>query len=106
MDKKKRVKELNDFVGKDKVISLQHLIDNIVYMEEKLEELRKYPFIKVSPKDVKKQKKTESSKLYLSLMAQYTQDIKVLSYLAGKSGEEETISPLRLYIQKLNEKGE
>ena len=38
-------------------------------------------------------------------MAQYTQDIKALSYLAGKSGNEEEMSPLRLYIQNLNEGG-
>ena len=102
MDKKKRLKELNDFVGNDKVIFLRNLIDDIIYMEERLEELKKLPFIKVNPKNKEQQKKTESSKLYLSLMAQYTQDIKALSYLAGKSGEEDEISPLRLYIQNLN----
>ena len=105
MDKKKRLKELNDFVGKDKVIFLHNLIDDIVYMEERLEELKKLPFISVNPKNKKQQKKTESSKLYLSVMAQYTQDLKALSYMAGKTGEEEEISPLRLYIQSLN-KGE
>lgn len=105
MDKKKRLKELNDFVGKDKVIFLHNLIDDIVYMEERLEELKELPFIRVNPKNKEQQKKTESSKLYLSLMAQYTQDLKALSYMAGKTGEEEEISPLRLYIQSLN-KGE
>ena len=102
MDKKKRLSELSDFVGKDKVIFLKNLIDDIIYMEEKLEELKKLPFIKVNPKNLEQQKKTESSKLYLSLLAQYTQDIKALSYLAGKSGDEEEISPLRLYIKNLN----
>ena len=105
MDKKKRLKELNDFVGKDKVIFLHKLIDDIIYMEERLEELKKLPFIRVNPKNKEQQKKTESSKLYLSVMAQYTQDLKALSYMAGKTGEEEDISPLRLYIQSLN-KGE
>ncbi len=102
MDKKKRLKELNDFVGKDKVIFLHNLIDDIIYMEERLEQLRALPFIRVNPKNKEQQKKTESSKLYLSVMAQYTQDLKALSYMAGKSGEEEDISPLRLYIQSLN----
>lgn len=84
---------------------LGNLINDIVYMEERLEELRQYPFIKVNPKNKEQQKKSESSKLYLSLMAQYTQDLKALSYLAGKSGDEEEISPLRMYIQKINSKG-
>lgn len=103
MDKKKRINELNDFVGKDKVIFLKNLIDEIVFMEEKLESLKKYPFVKESTK--KKPMKTEASKLYLSIMAQYTQDIKVLSYLAGKTNEDDEISPLRLYIQNMS-KGE
>ena len=105
MDKNKRIKELNDFVGKDKVIFLGNLINDIVFMENKLEELKQYPFIKINPKNKEQQKKTEASKLYLSMMAQYTQDLKAISYLAGKSEDDEAISPLRLYIQKLNEKG-
>ncbi|MBR1454011.1 MAG: hypothetical protein IJ593_05150 [Lachnospiraceae bacterium] len=105
MNKKNRLKELTDFVGKDKVIFLKNLIDDIIFMEEKLIDLKQLPFIKVNPKNKEQQKKTESSKLYLSLMAQYTQDIKALSYLAGKSGNEEEMSPLRLYIQNLNEGG-
>ena len=105
MDKKKRLKELNDFVGNDKVIFLRNLIDDIIFMEGQLEELKKLPFIKKNVKNPVEQRRTESSKLYLSLMAQYTQDIKALSYLAGKSGEEEEISPLRMYIQNISKKG-
>lgn len=105
MDKKKRIKELNDFVGKDKVIFLGNLIDHIVFMEERLEELTALPYIRINPKSKEQQKKTESSKLYLSTMAQYTQDLKALSYLSGKSADDEEVSPLRLYIQSLN-KGE
>ncbi len=104
MDKKKRLKELNDFVGNDKVIFLRNLIDDIIFMEERLEKLKKLPFIKTNVKNPVEQRRTESSKLYLSLMAQYTQDIKTLSYLAGKSGDEEEISPLRMYIQTLSKK--
>lgn len=102
MDKQKRIKELNDFVGKDKVIFLEKLIYDIVFMEEQMENLKKLPFIKVHPENKELQKRTEASKLYLSTLAQYTQDIKTLSYLTGKAGEEETISPLRIYIDKLN----
>lgn len=106
MDKKKRLKELNDFVGKDKVIFLQPLINDIIFMEERAEELKKLPFIMVNKNNLEVQKRTEASKLYLSLMAQYTQDVKALSFLAGKSSDEEEASPLRLYLQKLNNKGE
>ncbi|MBR0039116.1 MAG: hypothetical protein IJP71_03850 [Lachnospiraceae bacterium] len=106
MDKKKRLKELNDFVGKDKVIFLQPLINDIIFMEERAEKLKKLPFIKVNKNNLEVQKRTEASKLYLSLMAQYTQDVKALSFLAGKSSDEEEVSPLRLYLQKLNNKGE
>ena len=102
MNKNKRLKELNDFVGNDKVIFLRNLIDDIVFMEEQLERLKKQPFVMTNVANPSNTKRTESSKLYLSLMAQYTQDIKALSYLAGKSGEEEEISPLRLYMQSIS----
>ena len=39
MNKKNRLKELTDFVGKDKVIFLKNLIDDIIFMEEKLIDL-------------------------------------------------------------------
>ena len=106
MDKKKRLKELNDFVGEDKVIFLQPLINDIIFMEEQAEKLKELPFIKVNKNNPSMQKRTDASKLYLSLIAQYTQDIKALSFIAGKSADDEEMSPLRLYIQKLNDKGE
>ena len=105
MLKEKRIKELYDFVGKDKVIFLKNLIDDVVHMEEELITLKKLPFIRVNPKDKSIQKKTEAAKLYLSVLAQYTQDMKTLAFIAGKSGEVEDISPLRLYIQNINNKG-
>lgn len=98
MDSKKRLKELNDFVGKDKVIFLKNLIDEIVFMEGQIEDLKKMPFIMVNKQNKAFQKKTEASKLYLSIMAQYTQDLKALSYLAGKSADDIEISPLRQYF--------
>lgn len=105
MNKNKRLKELNDFVGEDKVIFLGNLISDIIFMEEKLEKLKKLPFIKINVKNPVNQKRTESAKLYLSLMAQYTQDIKALSYLSGKSSDEEEVSPLRMYMKTLSERG-
>lgn len=106
MDNKKRLKELNDFVGEDKVIFLQPLINEIIFMEEQAEKLKKLPFIKINKNNPLMQKRTDASKLYLSLIAQYTQDLKALSFIAGKSEDDEEMSPLRLYIQKLNDKGE
>ena len=102
MDIKKRYKELNDFVGKDKVIVLRPLIEEIVQIETELEKIKNLPFIKVHEKDKSIQKRTEAGKLYLSIMAQYTQDIKTLAYIAGKNGEIEDVSPLRIYMSKIN----
>lgn len=105
VEKEKRIKELKEFIGNDKFFYLKNLINDIVFMEEQLENLKKLPFIKYDKNNLEKQKKTEASKLYLSILAQYTQDIKTLSFLSGKTESEDAISPLRLYIEKIN-KGE
>lgn len=99
---KERVKELETFVGKDKVSYLKNLINDIVFMEEQLENLKKLPFIKYNKNNLEQQKKTDAGKLYLSILAQYTQDIKTLAFLSGKAESDEVISPLRMYIEKIN----
>ena len=70
------------------------LIDDMVFIEGRLEELRKLPQLRISPKG---QKATPAAKQYKELLQQYTNIIKVLTGILRKdSGEEE--SPLRAYL--------
>ena len=76
------------------------LIDDIVFLEGRLTELKQYPFISVNPKNPAQQKPTAAAKQYKELLQQYTNCIKILLGVLGKTDTEE-ISPLREYLNRL-----
>lgn len=75
------------------------VIDEIVFLEEELEELRKLPHILVHPKDKTKQKATPAAKMYKEKIQQYSLLIKILLKATGTDETEED-SPLREWIKK------
>lgn len=78
--------------GKRKIVD--RLIDEAVYLEERLEELKKYPPIKFHPKNPNLQKVTAAGKQYREYLQTYTNIVDKLCRIYGKDeGEEE--SPLR-----------
>lgn len=81
-------------------VTTEKLIDDIIFIEGQLEELRKYPLIQVNPKNPTQQKRTESAKLYKELLQQYNNCIKIMLGVFGDKEAAET-SPLREYLQKL-----
>lgn len=79
------------------------LIDDVVFLEEKLQELRQLPFIRVSKQDPSLQKATPASKQYKELLQQYNNCIKILTGIVRKDGAEEE-SPLRAFVNSRKEK--
>lgn len=73
------------------------MIDDVVFLEEQLAELRKLPFIKVNPKNLEQQKPTPAAKQYKELLQQYNNCIKILTGIVRKDAPEED-SPLRAYL--------
>lgn len=73
------------------------LIDDVVFLEEQLEALRKLPFIRVSKQDPSLQKATPAAKQYKELLQQYNNCIKILTGVLRKDAPEED-SPLRAFI--------
>ncbi len=73
------------------------LIDDVVFLEDKLQELRKLPFIRVNPKDPSVQKATAAAKQYKELLQQYNNCIKILTGILRKDAPEEE-SPLRTFL--------
>jgi hypothetical protein len=73
------------------------LIDDVVFLEDQLKELRKLPFIKVHPEYSEIQKSTPAAKQYKELLQQYNNCIKILTGIVRKDGHEEE-SPLRAYL--------
>ena len=79
--------------------ALVPLIDDVVFLEERLEELKKLPFIKVHPKDPTKQKATPAQKQYKELLQQYVNIIRVLIRVTGTDESDEE-SPLRKWVKQ------
>ena len=76
------------------------LLGEIVFLEERLTELKKYPFISVNPKNPAQQKPTPAAKQYKDFLQQYSNCIKILLGVLGKIENAET-SPLREYLNRM-----
>lgn len=73
------------------------MIDDVVFLEEQLQELRKLPFMKVNPNNPAQQKPTAAAKQYKELLQQYNNCIKILTGILRKDAPEEE-SPLRAFL--------
>lgn len=74
------------------------LLDEFLFLEKQLTELKKLPFIKVHPTNPELQKTTPAAKQYKELLQQYTNIMKVLSRSAGMDVDDEE-SPLRKWVK-------
>lgn len=90
-------------VNDDKKTIIINLIDEVVFLESQLLELKKMPMIKVHPKNTELVKPTPASKLYKEFLQQYNNTIKNLSSMLRKDEEKEE-SPLRRYLNQLNKR--
>lgn len=102
VDRKEELLKVFDGIDSGKKSLVVNLIDDVIYMEQRLLELRKLPFIMIKPDDPTKQKQTPASKLYKETLQQYNNSIKLLCSVLNKTDVEEE-SPLRAYMKKLNE---
>ena len=84
--------------GKDNGAMIEPMVDEVVFLEQRLTELRKLPFLRVHPHSPEIQKATPASRMYVSLMAQYNANIRTLARLSGKIEVEEE-SPLRSWVK-------
>lgn len=101
-----RLQELNNLIPEDSRDLVKDVIDQIVFLEGKLTELKKLPFIQVHPDDPALQRATPASKQYKEFLQQYINCIKVIEGVIYRDkrleGEEIEESPLRKWF-KANE---
>lgn len=83
---------------------LTQLIDEVIYLEEQLDMLRKLPKIKVNPNNPEQQKATPAAKLYKEYLQQYLNAIKLLSKETDDKNNEEE-SPLRKWVKSQYDDG-
>lgn len=98
------LKKIFDNIDPDIKTLIEPLVDEVLFLETKLDELKKFPFLVVNPKNSSQQKHTPAGKQYKEFLQQYSNCIKVLSSVLSKNGEEEE-SPLRQYLESLKKRG-
>ena len=97
-----RREELIELIPDDSKQLVTDIVDQIVFLETKLDELKKLPFIQVHPDDPTLQRNTPASKQYKEFLQQYINCIKVLESIIYRDkrleGEEADESPLRKWF--------
>lgn len=100
MTRKEELLQIINKSGSQNDIKAAQLIDEIVFIEERLVELKKLPFIRVSKKNPCVQETTPASRQYKELLQQYNNSLRLLLRLSGDMGESEEDSPLRQWMRK------
>ena len=99
-----RREEIITLVPEESLELVTSVIDDVVFLEERLEELKKLPFIEINPKNPMKQRSTPASKLYKEFLQQYINCIKMIEYVIYKDkrleGDEVEESPLRKWFRE------
>lgn len=99
-----RHEELIKLIPDDSLELVQDIIDQVVFLEGKLLELKKLPFIQIDPHNPMRQRNTPAAKMYKEFLQQYINCIKVLEGMIYKDkrleGEDTEESPLREWFKK------
>lgn len=97
-----RREELLELLPEDSVELVKDVVDEVVFLEERLTELRKLPFIQVHPQDKARQRSTPAAKQYKEFLQQYINCIKVIEAVIYRDkrleGDTEEESPLRKWF--------
>lgn len=104
MTRSEELKKIISKAGTDNDLKAAQLIDEIVFIEERLKELKKLPFIAVNPKNPAQQKATPASRQYKEMLQQYNNSLRLLFRLSGDLGaDQDEESPLRRWIRERSE---
>ena len=98
-----RFEEILNLVPEDSKELVNDIVLEIVFLEGKMEELKRLPFIEVNPKDSSKQRNTPASKMYKEFLQQYINCVKVIEGVIYRDkrleGDEVEDSPLRKWFK-------
>lgn len=89
MEKYKELLKAFEQADPNNLILVKNTINEMVFIENKITELKKLPFIKVHPQKPELQKATPAAKQYKELMQNYLYMTKILVALINKINFEE-----------------
>lgn len=101
MSRKEELLKIFNELDKNVLTIVEPMVDEMVFIEEQLAELRTKPFIKYHPNDPSIQKQTPAGKLYKDLLATEKDIVRILCSQLHKGGDSENESPLRTYLKGL-----
>lgn len=78
--------------------AIVQLIDEMLFLEDRLTGLKTQPFISINPRNPAQQRQTAAAKQYKEFLQQYTNCVKILLKVAGGEAAEEE-SPLRAWFK-------
>ena len=84
-----RLKEVFEKIDKDKQIVIEPLLEDVVFIEKRLAELKRLPLLRVSEKNPAKQVVTPAGKQYKEYLQQYNNCVKILLSALSRYGIEE-----------------
>ena len=96
--------ELVKIIPEESLELVISVLDDILFLEARLEELKKLPFIEVNPKNPMKQRATPAAKQYKEFLQQYINCVKVIESVIYRDkrleGDEAEESPLRKWFNE------
>lgn len=102
MERKEELENLFEGMDESKKSLINPMIDEIVFLEKRLVELKKLPLISVNPKNEHQQKITAAGKQYKEYMQSYTNVVKVLSAFLVSDAKNE-YDPVAEFMQKMKQ---
>ena len=102
MTRREQLDEVFKSVGEEQKQLLSPLLDEVVFLEERMKELKKLPFINVHPKNYALQKTTSAAKIYKECTQSYMNAIRILSNLlktTDTSAEDELLGKLEEFLK-------
>lgn len=94
--------ELLALIPEDALHLVSDVVEQVIFLEGKIDELKKLPFIQIDPKNPMRQRNTPAAKMYKEFLQQYLNSIKLIEYVIYKDkrnvGDTEEESPLRRWF--------
>ena len=103
MDRKEEILKLIDNNNTKSVKVISELIDDFVYIEEQLKELRKLPQIVVNKENPSMQKLTPAAKLYKDFLIQYSNLIRIILSVVEEEVTEDDESVINQFFKNQEE---
>lgn len=78
VNRKNQIYSLFEHIDEDEKELIGPLIEQVLFLEQRMSELQKLPFLKINPKNPMMQKVTPAAKLYKECMQSYMNAIRIL----------------------------